>query len=385
MNVLIAPNAFKNALDAEEVARSIQQGLFKSRLECNCSLFPIADGGDGTSAMILNKLDGEIIQYNVQNPVGDIIKSSTGLIDNGVTAIIEMANASGLKLLKPEECNPILTTSFGTGEQIKKVLESGVKRIIIGMGGSATVDGACGILRALGVKFLDHNGHSLEVLPRDLLKVTRIDITGMDPKIMDCEVIVLCDVENSLIGENGSARVYAPQKGASSEDVKFLDEALERLARLIRELNGKDISQIMYGGSAGGAAGGLYGVLNARLENGINYFLDLTGFNDQLLKSDLIITGEGSIDVQTLHGKGPFGVALRAKQRGIPVIGIAGKVPLNISIELNKYFDNLFSINNEPMDLNNAIYFTAENIERTAYEIGNLLSFRINSKASYVL
>lgn len=374
MNILISPNAFKHSLTAAEAALAIREGLMQSQLHCTCECFPIGDGGDGTAELIIKKHKGVLVTTEVRDPLGRKIKASFGLIDDGKTAVIEMANASGIRLLKKEELNPLRATSTGTGEQIKTALDKGAQKVIIGMGGSATVDGGCGILKALGIRFLDASGKELQNLPEDLIKLTSIDTTYLDERIKNTQVIVLCDVDNLLLGEQGSAAVFGPQKGASLNDVRILDAALARLATITVQQTGKDISTITYGGTAGGAAAGLYAFLNAQLVNGIDHFLHLTGFDKALEKTDLVITGEGSIDEQTLQGKGPFGVANAAKKKGLPVIGLAGKVPLERNKNLEKYFDVLLSIGNGPADLQTALTATKKNLTTTSMTIGNLLA-----------
>lgn len=374
MNILISPNAFKNSIDAEVAAGSIKEGLILSRLNCNCECFPIADGGDGTGNLIIEKLGGMLVEMETNDPLGRKIKTSFGIIDRGNTAIIEMANASGLKLLSTDELEPLIATSFGTGEQIKMALDKGVKKIIIGMGGSATVDGGCGILRALGCRFLDAQGDVIPILPKDLIKLHSVDLSGLDPRISDCEITVLCDVDNKLLGEHGSAQVFGPQKGATHQMVAKLDECLTILSEVSFCHTGRNMSNIKYGGTAGGAAAGLYALLGAKLANGIEYFLDLTSFNNSLDKCDLLITGEGSLDEQTLQGKGPFGVAQRAKKKGIPVIGLAGRVPLHSDENIHQFFDVVMPISHEPMNIENALLYTSANLKRTALEIGNTLA-----------
>ncbi len=379
MHILVAPNAFKNSLDAKTAALAIEEGLNQSKLACICESLPIGDGGDGTAELIIERCSGSLQNGEVHDPLGRKIQASFGLIDNGQTAIIEMANASGLRLLEKDELNPLLTTSFGTGEQIKQALYLGVGKIIIGMGGSATVDGGAGILSAMGIRFLNSQGKDLKVLPEDLAELASVEISGLDERILKCEVIVLCDVDNLLLGEHGSAAVFGPQKGANPATIKKLDIALGKLSDVGKKQIGKDMSVIKYGGTAGGAAAGLYAFLNAKLVNGIDYFLALTGFDTALEKADLVITGEGSIDEQTLQGKGPFGVAKRAKLKGVPVIGLAGKVPLERNKNLEKYFDALMSINHQPSDLDTALANTKMNLIRTSRELGNLLAL-VNKK-----
>jgi glycerate kinase len=378
MHILIAPNAFKNSFDALQVANAIQQGLNLSKLKCTSECFPIADGGDGTGSLIIKSCNGVRIEKEVQDPLGRKIKSSFGLIDNGKTAVIEMADASGLRLLKKDELNPLQASSYGTGELIRFALDEGIKKIIIAMGGSATVDGGCGILSALGLAFLNDEGVQLPATPKDLINLARIDDAKLDPRVLDCEVVILCDVNNQLLGPQGAASIFGPQKGASASDVQFLEAFLQIFAAVSAAQTVKDMVGIKHAGVAGGAAAGLHTWLNAKLVNGIDYFLSLSNFDEALKRSDLVITGEGSIDRQTLQGKGPYGVALKAKSKNIPVIGVAGKVPLKHDEELQQYFDVLISINNEPADITTAMGNTPENLMRTAKVIGDLLNIRYN-------
>jgi glycerate kinase len=377
MHILIAPNSFKDSLNAEDVAITIQKGLMQSEIRCTCECFPIGDGGDGTGMLIIKKCDGEFVKTITQNAIGREIHAKYGLIENGKTAIIEMADTSGIRLLRSHELEPLSATSFGTGQQIKAAIDKGVTKIIMGMGGSATVDGGTGIMKALGVRFLNEKGNEIMSLPRDLVYLDSIDLSGLDKRIMECELIILCDVENKLLGDQGAAAVFGPQKGASKKDVELLDTALGKLAKVALKQTGKDMSAIKYGGTAGGAASGLYAFLNAELVNGIDYFLSLTDFNTSLEKADIVITGEGSIDEQTLQGKGPFGVACLAKKKGIPVIGLAGRVPIKQNINLKKYFDVLMAIGNKPSDLDEALASTESNLLRTSRELGNLLSIAL--------
>jgi glycerate 2-kinase len=426
---LIAPNAFKNSLSAGEAAEAIRNGLLNSSLECTCECFPIGDGGDGTVDLIIQRLGGTRQEAEARDPLGRKITTYFGLIAVTAThapaatptlraaatcttpahaagtpssqplpipaatrttraaitptltahtatptALIEMANASGLRLLSNTELNPLLALSHGTGDLIRTALDSKARRIIIGMGGSATVDGGTGILEALGARFLDDKGAPLKDLPQSLVNLASIDTSQLDPRLTDTELIVLCDVDNRLLGPSGSAAVFGPQKGATPQAVGQLDAALSRFSEIVKEQTGRDMTTAMYGGTAGGAAAGLYGLLNATLVNGIDYFLEITGFDKALSSATWVITGEGSIDEQTLQGKGPFGVASRAKNKGLPVIGLAGRVPLEPSAGLKKYFDTLLAIGNEPSNLEDAVKTTAANLTRTAEAIGQLLN-----------
>lgn len=374
MNILIAPNAFKNSLDAEAVAEAIAIGLKQSNLKCTCHLFPVGDGGDGTGNLIIKKLNGKVINAPAHDALGRAITATFGLIDNGHIAVIEMANASGMRLLKTNELNPMLTSSAGTGELIKHALDKGARKIIIGMGGSATVDAGAGILSALGIVFLDADGKRLAPVPQELVNLVRIDATGLDKRALNCEITVLCDVDNKLLGDSGAAAVFGPQKGATPADVVKLDTMLAQFAAITLQQTGKDMTSIKHSGTAGGAAAGLYAFLNTRLVSGATRFLTLTGFDTALQNADIVITGEGSIDEQTLQGKAPAVVAAQAKKRNLTVIGLAGNVPLKPGQALNKHFDILRSINTNPVDLPSALKNTHANLVRAAAAIGNLLA-----------
>jgi glycerate kinase len=380
MRILVAPNAFKNSLAATDVAEAIRAGLEESKLECTVDCFPVGDGGDGTAELILKYYNGSTISVTVHDPLMRKISSSLGMMEGGKTAVIEMADASGLKLLQTNELDPLHTSSFGTGELIENALSRGVNKIIMCIGGSATVDGAVGLLQALGFRFLDKNGEELPNTPETLVDLDVIDFSMVDKRIKQSKIIVLCDVENVLLGKQGAAAVFGPQKGAGPDDVKKLEASLTKLSDIIF----KEISTIKGSGAAGGMAAGLAAFLDADLVNGIDYFLSLTKFDEVLEGKDLVITGEGSIDMQTLHGKGPFGVARRAKQKGIPVIGLAGKIPGERIVPLEQYFDVLLSINNEETELSNALLQTKQNLKKRSKNIGDLLAERGFNKNYFV-
>jgi glycerate 2-kinase len=374
MRILVAPNAFKNSLAATDVADAIKDGLKESKLQCTVDCFPVGDGGDGTAELLLKYLKGKTVSATVHDPLMRKISSSFGWIAEVKTAVIEMANASGLRLLRSNELDPLHTSSFGTGELIKDSLDRGVQKIIMCIGGSATVDGAVGSLQALGFRFLDEHENELTNTPATLVSLETIDFTNVDKRARHCKIIVLCDVENVLLGKEGAAAVFGPQKGASPDDVKKLEASLAKLSHVIFKQTGKDITTIKSGGAAGGMAAGLTALLDADLVNGIDYFLSLTHFDETLEDADLVITGEGSIDTQTLHGKGPFGVAKRAKQKGVPVVGLAGQIPVERIASLEEYFDVLLSINPAGTELSLAISQTKENLKMTSKKIGDLLA-----------
>ncbi len=378
MHILIAPNAFKNSLSAGDAADAIRHGLVQSGLPCSIQCFPIGDGGDGTASLIIKKLNGVFYETQAKDPIGRKIKTSFGSIDGGKTAVIEMSDVSGLKLLQLQELDPLHASSFGTGELIRMALDKGARKIILGIGGSATVDGGCGILQALGVRFLDQSKKELIHLPESLVHLDAIDDSGIDKRIWDTELIILCDVDNVLLGEKGAAAIFGPQKGASKDDVILLEKALRKFKDVSLLKTGKDMNALRHGGAAGGTAAGLNIFLNAKLVFGTEYFLDITGFDEALRKTDILITGEGSIDLQTLEGKGPFGVASRAKKKNIPVIGVAGQVPLETDTQLQYYFDILMAIGHQPEDLKSARQHTAANLRYTALQIGKLIAIPIN-------
>ena len=372
MHILIAPNAFKHALDAHAAAKSIEQGLTTSKLSCTCECFPVGDGGNGTGKLIIDRMGGQLVTAQVKDPLGRLISASYGKM--GDVAVIEMADASGLHLLASNELDPLRVNSYGTGQLIKAALDERAKGIILCMGGSATVDGGSGILAALGVRFLDQKGEEITDLPLGLERLHRIDRSLVDRRLKACRLVVLCDVQNPLLGPDGAAAVFGPQKGATPEVVERLDVILSRFATIVEAETGESIAHIASGGVAGGASAGLMGVLNAELVSGIDYFLQLTHFQQSLDKSSLVITGEGSLDSQTLQGKAPFGVAKLAKQTNLPVIGLAGRVPMDRVIGLEDYFDMILAIGNGPAEQEIALRTTADNLERVGRQIGNLLA-----------
>jgi len=374
MRILIAPNAFKNSLTAPEVAEAIKTGLEQSNLNAVYECFPLGDGGDGTGALISARLEAKQITCFVTDPLGRTIQSWIGFHSATRTAIIELASASGLRMVKLPERNPMISNSYGTGELIRIALDHGARKIILAIGGSATVDGGVGILQALGVRFLDKNLKDLKNIPESLVNLDSIDAANVDQRMLSCELVVLCDVSNPLLGDTGAARTFGPQKGASSSDVESLEASLRQLASVTMKSLGKDISSIKFGGAAGGAGAMLYAVFLAKLLNGFDQFFHLTGLNEALVNSDLVITGEGAIDEQTLMGKAPYGIALKANEQNIPVIALAGQVPHAVSDDLQKNFAAIVSIQHSPTSVDESIRLTRVNLVRTACAIGNLLA-----------
>lgn len=374
LKILVAPNSFKNSLPASDVAEAMKLGLHQSDLNCSIRLLPVGDGGDGTGILLCDFFKASIIKTVVLDALGRKIKTSFGFNKNNKTAIIELANASGLKLLQPFEYNVMAANTFGTGQLIKQALAAGAKKIIICIGGSATIDGGAGILKALGAFFFDAEENEIESLPLFLNKLNRIDLSGLDKRIFYTEIIVLCDVENKLLGEEGAAKIFGPQKGASSQNIVQLEKCLHKLKDVIFKETGNDVSIIKHGGAAGGVAGTLNVLLKASLVNGIEYFLQVTGFETALQECDVVITGEGCIDTQTLHGKAPFGVAKKAKEYNKYVIGVGGQIIF--SQEMEKYFDLLRGINEYETEIKTAIKNTRNNIIACMYKLGNTLAVK---------
>ena len=378
MHILIAPNAFKNSLAADKAAAAIQRGLLQSRLVATSECFPVGDGGDGTGDLLIGRLGAQRISATAGDPLGRMIETYFGLSvitvpgagSPGATAIIEMANASGLRLLPRAIRDPLHASSTGTGDLIRAALDQHANHIILGMGGSATVDGGAGILQALGVGFYNSDGQPLVDLPLELGDLVAVDMANVDPRLFAVELIVLCDVTNPLTGPNGAAAVFGPQKGALPAAVRRLESGLIQFAEIIARRTGVDLSGLPRGGTAGGAAAGLHGLLGAKLVSGIDYFLEITGFDRALEQATHVLTGEGSIDRQTLQGKAPFGVACRAKAKGIPVIALTGRRP-DDPAALQPYFDEIISINPPGTSFPVALANTAANLERAALEWGN--------------
>ncbi len=331
MKIAIAPDSFKGTLTALEVATCIERGLKSVLDDCEILKIPMADGGEGTVQAMVDATGGKIISSDVTDPLGRKIEAIFGMMGDGVTAVIEMAAASGLPLLSQEERNPLKTTTFGTGELILDAVKRGAKRIIVGIGGSATVDGGSGMAQALGVKFLDEKGKELDGTGGRLEYLRTIDVSGMEPGIKDVEFLVACDVDNPLLGNRGAAKVYAPQKGATPEMVEILERNLTNLSQIIKKDLGKAAANEPGAGAAGGLGAGLMAFLNAELKPGIDIVIDIVGLREKIKGSELVITGEGQLDYQTAFGKTPAGVARTASELGIPVIAIGGQTGKDVS------------------------------------------------------
>lgn len=322
--ITIAVDSFKGSLTSRQVADAFAEGFSTIFEQCEILKLSVADGGEGTLATLVEALHGRYVETEVADPLMRRITARYGLVDNGQTAIVEMAAASGLMRLEPHERNPLKSSSYGTGELIADALRKGARRVLLCIGGSATNDAGVGMLRALGFRFLDERGKELAGRGEDLGYIATIEAQEIMPELLETEFVVACDVANPLYGEQGAAYIYAPQKGADCSMVKCLDDGLRNFAELLRRYSGNDVAMIQGAGAAGGLAAGAVALLGARLERGVDMVLDVIGFHDIIRGSDLVITGEGRIDGQTVMGKLPCGVLRAASAQRIPTIAICG-------------------------------------------------------------
>ncbi|MCD6507748.1 glycerate kinase [Candidatus Poribacteria bacterium] len=373
MRIVIAPDSFKGSLTALEAANAIEEGLKRVFPKAEIVKVPMADGGEGTVQSLVDATGGRIVKKVVTGPLGDKVEAQFGILGDGRTAVIEMASASGLPLVPPDKRNPMVTTTYGTGELIKAALDMGCRRFIIGIGGSATNDGGGGMAQALGVKLLDKDGNDIPFGGGGLLKLDRIDISTLDPRIAESEIVVACDVDNPLTGPRGAARVYSPQKGATPEMVEILDKALERFAEAVKRDLGRDIKDVPGAGAAGGLGAGLMAFLNAKLQLGVDIVIEATGLEEKVKGADLVITGEGGIDSQTVYGKTPIGVAKVAKKFGIPVLAVAGGISDDASVVYEHGIDGLMSIIPRPITLDEAMAQGPKLLSDAAERIARLL------------
>ncbi|WP_318454569.1 glycerate kinase [Photobacterium leiognathi] len=369
MKIIIAPDSYKESLTAMEVATAIENGFRQVIPNAEYIKLPMADGGEGTVQSLVDASNGTIIERSVTGPLGEQVNGFFGLMGDGKTAIIEMAAASGLHLVSPELRNPMLTTSFGTGELILAALDKGVEHIIVGIGGSATNDGGIGMAQALGVRFLDENNKQISYSGGALDRLHRIDINNIDPRLASVKLEVACDVDNPLCGEKGASQVFGPQKGATPEMVTQLDNNLAHYAEIIKRDLGKNVKDMAGAGAAGGMGAALLGLFNAQLRPGIEIVMDAVNLADVLQDADLVITGEGRIDSQTIHGKTPIGVARAAKRFNKPVIGIAGCLSYDCNVVHEHGIDAVFSVVPRSVSLAEALAEATINVELTARNV----------------
>ncbi len=376
MKIAIVPNAFKGSLTASQAADCMERGLRRGLPDCRVVKVPVADGGDGTARAVVEATDGRWVACTVRDPLGRPVRSGFGLTGDGRTAVIEMALASGLTLLKPAEQNPLLTSTYGTGELILAALDLKVDTILVGIGGSATTDGGTGMARALGVRFLDAQGAELDGTGGALARLSRIDVGGLDARLRHVDVDVACDVDNLLFGPSGAARAYGPQKGATPAMIDQLERGLERLAAVIRTDLGADVSQLPGGGAAGGLGAGLVAFLGGRLRPGAELVIGVTGLEEKLAGCDLVITGEGRLDGQTVSGKAPAGVANVARAHGIPVIAICGCLGPGVEKVHDVGIAAYFSALEESLPESDLPLRGPGMLERCAEQVGRLLALK---------
>lgn len=371
MKIVIAPDSFKESLTAIEVANGIEQGFREIFPEATYIKIPVADGGEGTLQALIDAKQGRLIACEVQDPLGRIITAHYGLMPEGL-AIIEMATASGLALLTTAERDPRITTTYGTGELIKDALNRGAKSIMLAIGGSATNDAGSGMLRALGAKFLDEAGKEVEGGGIALKRVDKIDLSNFDTRIEDTHFLIACDVDNPLVGERGASAIFGPQKGATPEMVNALDEALAHFAKVTASTIGMDYADRLGAGAAGGLGFAALAYLAGELLPGIDLVMEVVELEKHLLEADLVITGEGKIDGQTIFGKTPMGVAQLAKRYHKPVIGIAGALGADADAVYSCGIDAVFTITQRPEALEKALLESEQNLVHTARNIAKL-------------
>lgn len=377
MNILVAMDSLKGSLSSFEANKAIAEGFSAVSSDYNVVSVPIADGGEGTVEALVHATNGQFIKKVVTGPLGQPVNAQFGILGDKTTAVIEIAEACGLPLLSVEERNPLYTTSFGVGELILEAVEQGCHDIIIGLGGSATNDAGVGMLQALGYQFFNQEDALVGLGGVELKNIARIDLSAVPKRVKDLKFRVACDVNNPLYGLNGAAYIYGPQKGATPEIVKELDEGLKNFAVVVLEQVGKDLQQISGAGAAGGLGAAFAGFLQAELESGVQLILDYAELEEKLQGVNLTITGEGKLDGQTSMGKAPAGIALLSKRHGIPVIALAGDITEGNPSLHDSGITSYFTILSGPVDLETAMdpEVTRLNLRRTAEQIGRLLKF----------
>ena len=369
MKIVVAPDSFKGSVSAKDAALSIKRGIIKAYKDIDVVCVPMADGGEGTVQPMVDATGGKIIYTKVQGPMLREVDAFYGILGDGKTAVIEMAAASGLPLVSGYEKDPRIASTYGTGELIRHALDEGCERIIMGLGGSATNDGGQGMAKALGVKFLDKQGRDVGCGGGSLDKLHSIDVSGMDKRIKNCEVILACDVENPLCGPTGATYVFGPQKGAKDGLLEILDKNLAHYANIINSALDIDIKDYPGAGAAGGLGGGALAFLKAKMRKGVEIVIEMVGLDEHVKDADLVITGEGMMDYQTQFGKTPFGVAKAAKKHDVPVIALVGKIGKGADALYDLGIDSIFSIVDGPMTLEDAMMNGEKLLEDTAERV----------------
>jgi glycerate 2-kinase len=374
MKILVAPNALKGSLDPIEAARAIAEGLARSLPSAELAELPIADGGDGTAAVLVHALGGSFVDAIAEDPLGRARKVIFGLIGDGREAVVEVARSSGLALLTPGEYRPLIASSYGAGQLVLAALDRGCRRIALALGGSATVDGGGGLAEALGVRLLDANGQAVPRGGGGLAQLEHIDVSEMDPRIAGADMVAVCDVDNVLLGERGAARTFAPQKGATPEMVERLEANLSRLAAVIERDLGRDVRGVKHAGAAGGMAAGIAGILAGRLVSGADFVLGRLDIGRRLTGIDVVVTAEGRIDRQTLENKAPYALAREARAAGVAVVALAGDVSDDVRADTFDRFDAVIPICPRPMPLEDAMGHAREHLVWAAERVGQVLA-----------
>lgn len=374
MKIIISPDSFKGSLSARQVSEAIRDGVLRALPDAEAVLIPLADGGEGTVEALVTATGGRMVHTPATDPLGRPIESFFGILGDGETAVIEMAAASGLPLVLPDLRNPMLTTSYGTGELIRAALDAGCRRIILGLGGSATNDGGIGMIQALGGRFLDADGREAGFGGGELIRIRSTDVSGLDPRIAAVEFVVASDVDNPLTGPQGASAVFGPQKGATPEMVEALDAGLHNLAEVVRRDLGIDIESVPGAGAAGGLGAAATAFLGAKPRSGIEIVLEATHFAERIRGASLTITGEGRIDAQTLRGKTINGVLRVARAEGVPVVALGGGIEPEGYRLIDRGAAAVFSIIDRPMPLEEALSRARELLAESAEQVVRLLS-----------
>ena len=374
MKIVIAPDSFKGSLTAAEAAEAIETGFRAVYPDAEYVKVPMADGGEGTVQSLVDATSGTIITQLVSGPMGDMVAGFFGILGDRQTAVIEMAAASGIHWVRPKERDVFLASSFGTGQLINAALDRGCDKLIVGLGGSATNDGGIGMMKALGAQFLDQDGVQLTADVRALLQLARIDLQYLDPRLDKTEIVVACDVDNPLCGENGAARVFGPQKGATEEDIAVLDQALTRYGDILSANAGRDIASEPGAGAAGGMGAAFIGLIDAVLKPGVDIVIEIVDLANSLVDANLVITGEGRVDNQTIHGKTPTGVAKVAKSCNLPVICIAGSVEDGADFTHQLGIGEIYSVTEGDYDLTEVLIEAEHKLTQAAQKIAKSLN-----------
>lgn len=369
---VIAPDSFKESLDAFQASNAIKKGIQKIFENAEFELIPMADGGEGTSEVIINAQNGEFRKVKVTGPLSEEIEAKYGYVSKEKKAVIEVASACGLHLVEKERRNPLNTTTYGVGEMILDALNNGAEHFVIGLGGTATNDGGLGMLQALGAKAYDCSGNEIGRGGKELIKIERLDLTSLDSRLKDISIEVACDVENPLIGDYGATRTFGPQKGADSNIIEQLEIAMTNYAKIIEKTINLDIANMPKAGAAGGL-GGAFLLLGCKLIKGIDLILKHTEFEEKIKDASYIFTGEGSVDSQTQYGKTIAGIASIAKRHKIPIIVLAGKVGDDIEELYDFGITSVFGIVDRPKSLEEALKDGYNSLKKTSENIARLL------------